>query len=93
VLQVATSRGLDLSVNLHVDDATRGGLGGWRNTLNFSPLQKYGGLRWAAAAAAAWQRGCPRQPLCCKMIKHHTASTTDHCLLIGTIFLFLLQLC
>lgn len=46
--QLATSKGFDLSVNLHVDDATKGGLGGWRNTLLFSPVQPYSGLRWAS---------------------------------------------
>jgi hypothetical protein len=46
-VQQATSKGFDLSVNLHVDDATRGGLGGWRNTLNFSPLERFSGIRWA----------------------------------------------
>ncbi len=35
--------GFDLAVNMHVDDATGGGLGGWRNTLNFSPRESYGG--------------------------------------------------
>ncbi len=48
--QLAVSRGHDLSVNMHVDDATKGGLGGWRNTLLFSPLQQYSGCahgRWA----------------------------------------------
>ena len=40
-MQVATDRGFDISVNLHVDDATKGGLGGWRNTLNFNPVEPY----------------------------------------------------
>lgn len=44
-MQLAVSRGHDLSVNMHVDDATRGGLGGWRNTLLFSPLEPFSGLR------------------------------------------------
>jgi hypothetical protein len=44
-LQEATKRGFDLEVNMHVDDATKGGLGGWRNTLNFDPLQPYSGVR------------------------------------------------
>jgi hypothetical protein len=43
--QVATARGLDISVNMHIDDATKGGLGGWRNTLNFDPLEQYSGIR------------------------------------------------
>ncbi|PRW39302.1 Palmitoyl-monogalactosyldiacylglycerol delta-7 chloroplastic [Chlorella sorokiniana] len=38
-MQLATSKGHDLSVNLHIDDATQ--LGGWRNTLNFDPLELY----------------------------------------------------
>ncbi|EFN52791.1 hypothetical protein CHLNCDRAFT_138435 [Chlorella variabilis] len=43
-MQVATDRGFDISVNLHVDDATKGGLGGWRNTLNFNPVEPYSGV-------------------------------------------------
>lgn len=38
-LQLAVADGLDIAVNMHVDDATGGGLGGWRNTLNFDPRQ------------------------------------------------------
>ncbi|KAL4440114.1 hypothetical protein ABPG75_003115 [Micractinium tetrahymenae] len=45
-MQLAVSRGHDLSVNMHVDDATKGGLGGWRNTLLFSPLEPFGGLSY-----------------------------------------------
>ncbi|KAL4438699.1 hypothetical protein ABPG77_006303 [Micractinium sp. CCAP 211/92] len=45
-MQLAVSRGHDLSVNMHVDDATKGGLGGWRNTLLFSPLQQFSGLSY-----------------------------------------------
>jgi hypothetical protein len=45
-LQAAVAAGFDLAVNMHVDDATGGGLGGWRNTLNFSLRQKYGGLSY-----------------------------------------------
>ncbi|GAB4813506.1 hypothetical protein N2152v2_000552 [Parachlorella kessleri] len=42
-MKVAVASGFNLAVNMHVDDATNGGLGGWRNTLDFSPLDKYGG--------------------------------------------------
>ena len=44
-LREATARGFDIAVNVHVDDATRGGLGGWRNTLVFDPLERYSGAR------------------------------------------------
>ena len=50
-IQLAVDRGHDISVNLHVDDATLGGLGGWRNTLNFDPTQPYSGVRWGSWAA------------------------------------------
>lgn len=48
-LKVATDRGFDISVNLHVDDATKGGLGGWRNTLNFNPVEPYSGVSYVEA--------------------------------------------
>ncbi|KAI3431611.1 hypothetical protein D9Q98_004660 [Chlorella vulgaris] len=48
-MKVATARGLDISVNMHIDDATKGGLGGWRNTLNFDPLEQYSGISYVDA--------------------------------------------
>lgn len=38
-LQYAVSKGLDLAIHARVDDGRS--LGGWRNTLDFDPLQPY----------------------------------------------------
>ena len=39
-MKYASSKGLNLAVNARVDDGRS--LGGWRNTLDFSPVEKYG---------------------------------------------------
>eukprot|EP00887_Chlorella_sp_A99_P008196 scaffold12.g8196.t1 len=44
-MRTAVDHGFDLAVNMHVDDATNGGLGGWRNTLEFDPTTPYSGMR------------------------------------------------
>lgn len=62
-LKYASDKGLNLSVNARVDDGRS--LGGWRNTLNFDPTQKYGSYSYeeailnpiAASIAAAAKSG------------------------------------
>lgn len=39
-MKYAASKGLNLAINARVDDGRS--LGGWRNTLDFSPIRKYG---------------------------------------------------
>lgn len=45
--QHAVDRGLNLAVNVRVDDGRA--LGGWRNTIDFDPLARHG--RWSYAEA------------------------------------------
>lgn len=43
----ATNLGFDIAVNTRVDDGRQ--LGGWRNTINFNPLKKYGNYSYLEA--------------------------------------------
>lgn len=64
-MRYASSKVLELAVNARVDDGRA--LGGWRNTLNFSPTQTYGAFSYesavlnplADALAAAAAPGAP----------------------------------
>ena len=46
-MKYAASKGFSLAVNARVDDGRS--LGGWRNTLNFSPVEKYGAFTYEEA--------------------------------------------
>lgn len=43
-MQHAVDLGFDITLNVHVDDGRQ--LGGWRNTLDFDPLETYGGTSY-----------------------------------------------
>lgn len=49
--QHATAKGFSLSLNVRVDDGRA--LGGWRNTLDFDPLHRYGGFSYLQARLQA----------------------------------------
>ena len=46
-LSHAAARGFDLAVNVHADDGSQ--QGGWRNTLDFSPLERFRGYSFTDA--------------------------------------------
>eukprot|EP01025_Chloroclados_australasicus_P021362 TRINITY_DN2248_c0_g1_i2.p1 TRINITY_DN2248_c0_g1~~TRINITY_DN2248_c0_g1_i2.p1 ORF type:complete len:458 (+),score=41.31 TRINITY_DN2248_c0_g1_i2:706-2079(+) len=43
--QYAINKGLDITLSPHLDDGLE--LGGWRNTIRFDPMTKYGGFSYA----------------------------------------------